>query len=114
MSSLEAVVGEVVRQTRQRHAMTQRELAFLTHLDPMTISRIERGVRLPSLTSMLLIAKALDTAGSSLVAQVELRQPDLVLAEPVGNRYRKRGLKKGATKQPPGPNSNDANPQLDA
>ena len=47
--------------------MTQAELAERTEMSDVYISRIETGVRSPSLNSLLKIAKVLDTTLDNLV-----------------------------------------------
>ncbi len=58
--------GSNVRRYRQRKALTQEKLAASADLDPTYISGIERGVRNPSILSVVRIAKALDTSVASL------------------------------------------------
>ena len=54
--------GEVidVKQWREQHRLTQRELANLLDLDPQTISRWERGVKQPRGRVLELALRALD------------------------------------------------------
>jgi transcriptional regulator with XRE-family HTH domain len=59
-------LGSNVRRYRQRRALTQERLAASADLDPTYISGIERGVRNPSILSVIRIAKALETNVSSL------------------------------------------------
>jgi transcriptional regulator with XRE-family HTH domain len=54
-------LGSNVRRQRQRKALTQEKLAALADLDPTYISGIERGVRNPSVLSVVRIATALGT-----------------------------------------------------
>lgn len=44
--------GEIVRQTRQRHAVSQRVLALRASTDQAAISRIERGEISPSVETV--------------------------------------------------------------
>jgi transcriptional regulator with XRE-family HTH domain len=55
-----------VRRHRQRKSLTQEKLAASADLDPTYISGIERGVRNPSILSVVRIANALGTSVSSL------------------------------------------------
>ena len=51
---LDKAVAGVIQRVRKECGLTQRELGFRTGLDPMTISRIERGERLPSLVTLFM------------------------------------------------------------
>lgn len=95
MAVLEEAVGAIIRRAREQSRITQRELGYLTQLDPVTISRIERGVRLPSLASVLLIAKALKTPASEMIAEIETAATDLVSVEDPATTYRKKGNRSG-------------------
>lgn len=67
--------------------MTQRELGFRTGLDPMTVSRIERAERLPSLITLLQMAKVFGLTGEALIRRIESFQPEIQVAEDPGNGY---------------------------
>lgn len=61
-----ATFGLNVRKRREFLSQTQIETAERADLDPTYISGIERGVRNPSLTSIVRLAKALDISVSAL------------------------------------------------
>jgi transcriptional regulator with XRE-family HTH domain len=60
-------IGRKVKASRTNHHMTQAELAEKTGMSDVYISRIETGVRSPSLGSLIKIALALDMSLDSLV-----------------------------------------------
>ncbi|MFA6175534.1 MAG: helix-turn-helix transcriptional regulator [Phycisphaerae bacterium] len=62
--------GLNVRQRRESLTFTQEKLAERAELDPSYISGIERGVRNPSVTSIVRVAKALGTTASELLEGV--------------------------------------------
>jgi transcriptional regulator with XRE-family HTH domain len=64
-------VGLAVRRTRNRQGITQAELAWQADLDRTYISGVERGVRNPSLASLVRISEALDVRLSRLVMMAE-------------------------------------------
>ena len=64
--SVLAALGQNVRQTRESKQFTQEKLAEFAGLDPTYISGIERGVRNPSLLSIVRVAKALGVTVSEL------------------------------------------------
>lgn len=84
---LDQAVAQVVRVLRKEAGMTQRELGFRTGLDPMTVSRIERAERLPSLITLLQIARVFGMTGEALIRKIEYLQPQVQVAEDPGNSY---------------------------
>jgi len=58
--------------------LTQVELAFRAGIDPMTISRIERGKYLPSLTVFRLLADAMGCQSSQLFKKIEAFEEDQI------------------------------------
>lgn len=58
--------GSNIRRQRLRQSLTQEQVAATADLDPTYISGIERGVRNPSILSVLRIAEALGTTVSAL------------------------------------------------
>lgn len=65
------VFGSNLRIEREHKKLTQEELAELADLDPSYISGIERGVRNPTILSVLRIASALDMTISDLTRSVK-------------------------------------------
>lgn len=61
------VFGERLRHVRKRRGLTQEELANLAHLAGPYISDMERGLKVPSLTTILRLAVALDCKVMDLV-----------------------------------------------
>jgi transcriptional regulator with XRE-family HTH domain len=64
-------VGLAVRRVRYQRGNSQEELADQSDLDRTYISGVERGVRNPSLASLVRIAEALDVRLSRLVTIAE-------------------------------------------
>ncbi len=58
--------GKNLKTQREAKSLTQEKLAEKAELDATYISGIERGVRNPSLLSIIRIAKALGTEAASL------------------------------------------------
>ena len=65
------VLGLNVRRRREEKKLTQEALAERAGLDPTYISGIERGMRNPSVLSVVRIAKALDVTTSRLMEKVD-------------------------------------------
>jgi transcriptional regulator with XRE-family HTH domain len=68
---LQNCFGQVLRQARKNVGLSQEKLALETGLDRTYISLLERGLRTPSLYTLMLISKRLDIPVSSMVADVE-------------------------------------------
>ena len=60
-----------MRTQRETLGLSQEELGFEAELDRTYISGIERGVRNPTLSTMIRLAKALDTRLSELMREAE-------------------------------------------
>jgi transcriptional regulator with XRE-family HTH domain len=60
------LLGLNVRKERERQSITQEKLGEKADLDPTYISGIERGVRNPSILSVVRLAKALGSSVSEI------------------------------------------------
>jgi len=68
--------GQVIQRIRRERGMTQEQLAEMTNIAPNSISRIERGLLIPALPTLIDICNALETgADSILAAYVEADTP---------------------------------------
>jgi transcriptional regulator with XRE-family HTH domain len=65
------VLGLNVRRWREEKELTQEALAERANLDPTYISGIERGMRNPSVLSVVRIARALGVTTSKLMEKVD-------------------------------------------
>lgn len=68
--SLKAL-GQNLRRQREKREFTQEKLGELAELDPTYVSGIERGIRNPSVLSLLRIARALGVTVARLVEGVD-------------------------------------------
>lgn len=66
-----AALGAAVREIREQRGLTQQQLADKAGVASTFLSDIERGVRNPSWSTVLGIAKALGVKPSELVAKAE-------------------------------------------
>lgn len=64
-------LGAGIRATRERLNISQEELGFRAELDRTYVSGIERGVRNPTVKTLLVLARALETKPSKLLAAAE-------------------------------------------
>ncbi len=67
----EIIFGQVLRKFRTSNKLSQEKLSQECGLDRSYISLLERGLRQPSLTTILLLAKALNTTASNMVHDFE-------------------------------------------
>ena len=72
---LAKTIGQAIARWRTAHAMTQEELAVALDVDPMTVSRFERGVSLPSLLTFQQIATVFGTSMAQMLEEVPLPEP---------------------------------------
>ena len=66
-----ALVGQVIQSYRLRKGMSQEVLSGLAGLDRTHYSKIERGLRSPTLDTLFKIAQALDIPPSDIVRHIE-------------------------------------------
>jgi transcriptional regulator with XRE-family HTH domain len=64
-------LGQLIRENRRNAGISQEELAARSGLDRTYVSGVERGVRNPSLTALLKIAKGLSLSLSMLLNGLE-------------------------------------------
>ena len=74
-------IGRRIKIARERKHLTQEQLAELVNLSPMHVSVIERGVKLPRLETLILIANALDVSADTLLQDVVNNQTKLLSSE---------------------------------
>ena len=65
--SIQKTFGEVLREVRVGRGMSQQELALQSELDRTYISLLERGLRQPTLTTLIVLASTLDIDPAELV-----------------------------------------------
>lgn len=66
------IFGEVLKTHRMALGVSQEELAFRAGVDRTFVSRIERGIRQPTITTIFLLSQALGISAAELVKDVEL------------------------------------------
>jgi transcriptional regulator with XRE-family HTH domain len=65
------IMGRILAERRREIGMTQEMLAFRCGLHPTYISQLERGLKSPTVRVLRLVAEALDTRASALLASAE-------------------------------------------
>lgn len=66
------IFGEVLRRHRSTKNISQEELAHLAGVDRTFVSRLERGIRQPTITTMIGIGHALGVPAADLVRETEI------------------------------------------
>ena len=67
---LAQTIGRTIARWRTAHDMTQEELAIALDIDPMTVSRFERGVTLPSLVTIRQLANVFGVSMAQMLEDV--------------------------------------------
>jgi transcriptional regulator with XRE-family HTH domain len=68
---LQTCFGKVLRQLRTNIGISQEKLALDVGLDRTYISLMERGLRMPTLYTIFLLAGRLDTSVTEIASKVE-------------------------------------------
>lgn len=68
---VEIAFGQILRRLRGEKKISQEKLALMTGLDRTYISLLERGMRQPTLRTMLLLSRALGVSPGQLITDVE-------------------------------------------
>lgn len=87
-----ATCCQVIRDRRQKLALSQEEIAKRSGLARSYICDVERGARHPSLRNVSTLARALNIATSELIAQVELNLAARVDLSALKENAEKNGL----------------------
>lgn len=93
--SIEAAIGAQVRRLRKKHDMTVMELAKQSGLSIGMLSKIENGTTSPSLTTLQVLAQALNVPITSFFIQFEERRDITFVEAGRGLTIERRGTKAG-------------------
>jgi transcriptional regulator with XRE-family HTH domain len=63
--------GRVLREQREARGVSQEDLALSADVDRSFVSQMERGIRQPTLTTLVKLCRALGVAPSTLVGRME-------------------------------------------
>lgn len=70
-SNIGSIFGEILRRYRSERNISQEELAFRAGVDRTFVSRLERGIKQPTITTLIGIGLALGVSSADLVREVE-------------------------------------------
>ena len=65
------IFGGVLKRHRAHAGLSQEELAFQADVDRTFVSRLERGIRQPTITTLMSLGDALGTSAAGLVQETE-------------------------------------------
>ena len=71
--SLSKVFGEVLKDLRNDVGISQENLAYESELDRSFISMLERGLRLPTISTLFQVSKPLKKTPSEILKMIEDR-----------------------------------------
>jgi transcriptional regulator with XRE-family HTH domain len=71
VDQISTVFGQVLREQRLSRELSQEELALAADVDRTFVSQMERGIRQPTITTLLKLAGALGIQPSTLVVRME-------------------------------------------
>lgn len=67
------IIGNVLRELRDSKGLTQEQLSGLAALDRTHYSKLERGLRSPTIETLFKIAQALDMKPHEIIKVIETR-----------------------------------------
>lgn len=70
-NQISLICGGVIKRYRHQLGISQEELAHRADVDRTFVSRLERGIRQPTITTLMQLAKALEISAAELVKSVE-------------------------------------------
>jgi transcriptional regulator with XRE-family HTH domain len=71
VEQISTVFGQVLREQRISRQLSQEELALAADVDRTFVSQMERGIRQPTITTLMKLAGALGIQPSTLVIRME-------------------------------------------
>jgi transcriptional regulator with XRE-family HTH domain len=71
VEQISTVFGQVLREQRLSRELSQEELALAADVDRTFVSQMERGIRQPTITTLMKLAGALGIQPSTLVIRME-------------------------------------------
>jgi transcriptional regulator with XRE-family HTH domain len=71
VEQISTVFGQVLREQRISRQLSQEDLALAADVDRTFVSQMERGIRQPTITTLMKLAGALGIQPSTLVVRME-------------------------------------------
>jgi transcriptional regulator with XRE-family HTH domain len=71
VEQISTIFGQVLREQRISRQLSQEELALAADVDRTFVSQMERGIRQPTITTLIKLAGALGIQPSTLIIRME-------------------------------------------
>ena len=71
VEQISTIFGQVLREQRLSRGLSQEELALAADVDRTFVSQMERGIRQPTITTLMKLAGALGIQPSTLIVRME-------------------------------------------
>jgi transcriptional regulator with XRE-family HTH domain len=71
VEQISTIFGQVLREQRLSRDLSQEELALAADVDRTFVSQMERGIRQPTITTLMKLAGALGIQPSTLIVRME-------------------------------------------
>ena len=71
VEQISTIFGQVLREQRISRQLSQEELALAADVDRTFVSQMERGIRQPTITTLMKLAGALGIQPSTLIVRME-------------------------------------------
>ena len=71
VEQISTIFGRVLREQRLSRSLSQEQLALAANVDRTFVSQMERGIRQPTITTLMKLAGALGIQPSTLVNRME-------------------------------------------
>jgi len=76
---IQTIFGQILKEQREKAGLSQEDLAFEADCNRTFVSMLERGLRQPTLTTLIKLGRALNIPASNLVRLVETHSSSLDL-----------------------------------
>ena len=70
-NEISLICGEVIKKYRQQIGISQEELAHRAGVDRTFVSRLERGIRQPTITTVIQLSRGLEISAEELVREID-------------------------------------------
>jgi transcriptional regulator with XRE-family HTH domain len=71
VEQISTIFGQVLREQRLSRSLSQEELALAADVDRTFVSQMERGLRQPTITTLMKLSSALGIQPSTLINRME-------------------------------------------
>ena len=73
------IIGNVIKNFREERKLSQEVLSGLANIDRSHLSKIELGLRSPTINALYKIADALNIKASDILIAAEKQEPEMII-----------------------------------